>query len=102
MVETDGENILNYILNYELYIVCENGSATIDVELKALNDKEENTGKSSSGPSDAKLLAYPAGLQYVLTLFFHPFNVVEGVCTLNAWNAQNEDLYPDSSPTSNN
>ena len=35
-----------------------------------------------------------AGLQYVLTLYFSPFNVVEGVCTLKEWNAQNEDLYP--------
>ena len=102
MEETDGKNKLKNKLKYKLYIECENGSATIDVELKALNDKEENTGESSSGPSDAELLAYPAGLQYVLTLFFHPFNVVEGVCTLNAWNAQNEDLYPNPSPTSNN
>lgn len=29
----------------------------------------------------------------ILTLYFKPFNMVEGVCTLNAWDAQNEDLY---------
>ena len=75
---------------YKLLIECTNATAEISIRLEALSE------------GDAGLLAYPAGLQYVLTLFFHPFNVVEGVCTLNAWNAQNEDLYPDSSPTSNN
>lgn len=29
----------------------------------------------------------------ILTLYFQPFNMIEGVCTLNAWDAQNEDLY---------
>lgn len=29
----------------------------------------------------------------ILTLYFKPFNRIEGVCTLNAWDAQNEDLY---------
>ena len=43
----------------------------------------------SLGANDSR-----AGLQYVLTLYFSPFNVVEGVCTLKEWNAQNEDLYP--------
>ena len=67
--------------SYTLIIECENGK-TIEkkVDLKAL-----------SGGT----IVLPAGYQYVLTLNFHPFNVVEGVCTLNAWNAQNEDLYPD-------
>ena len=76
--------------NYTLFIECTNGTAKIEVNLEALSE------------NDAELLDYPAGLQYVLKLFFHPFNVVEGVCTLNAWNAQNEDLYPNPSPTSNN
>lgn len=69
---------------YTISIECENGK-TIDISitLEALNQAEKD------------LLDYPAGLQYVLILYFHPFNVVEGVCTLNAWNAQNEDLYPD-------
>ena len=69
---------------YTISIECENGTTTdIPITLEALNQAE------------VALLQYPAGLQYVLILYFHPFNVVEGVCTLNAWNAQNEDLYPD-------
>ena len=69
---------------YTISIECENGTTTdIPITLEALNQDE------------VALLQYPAGLQYVLILYFHPFNVVEGVCTLNAWNAQNEDLYPD-------
>lgn len=70
---------------YTISIECENGK-TIDkkIELTALKDDEKGW------------LDYPAGLQYVLILYFHPYNVVEGVCTLNAWNAQNEDLYPDN------
>ena len=66
--------------SYSLEIECENGTTKdIPIELKALSGSTIN---------------FPAGYQYVLTLNFHPFNVVEGVCTLNAWNAQNEDLYP--------
>lgn len=69
--------------SYTLTIECTNGkAANINVDLKELAGYDKN------------LLSYPAGLQYVLILYFHPFNVVEGVCTLNAWNAQNEDLYP--------
>lgn len=68
--------------SYILEIECENGTTKdIPIELKALS---------------ASTIVFPAGYQYVLTLNFHPFNVVEGVCTLNAWNAQNEDLYPNA------
>lgn len=66
--------------SYILEIKCENGKTKdIRIELKALSPSTIN---------------FPAGFQYLLTLYFHPFNVVEGVCTLNAWDAQNEDLYP--------
>lgn len=68
---------------YQLDLICANGQAVdVPIKLQALNAINQEK------------LNYPAGLQYVLTLYFHPFNVVEGVCTLNAWNAQNEDLYP--------
>lgn len=68
--------------SYTLEIECENGTTKdILIELKALS---------------ASTINFPAGFQYVLTLYFHPFNVVEGVCTLNAWDAQNEDLYPNA------
>jgi hypothetical protein len=69
-----------------LDIECENGTATnVEVVLTPLTNTKEELEK----------LKYPAGMQYVLILYFHPFNVVDGVCTLNEWNAQNEDLYPD-------
>ena len=67
--------------SYTLKIECENGTVTKEIPLRSLSGSE---------------IAFPAGMQYVLTLYFHPFNVVEGVCTLNAWVAQNEDLYPDA------
>lgn len=68
-------------LSYTFEIVCEKGTVTKEIPLRSL----------SGG-----IIGFPAGMQYVLTLYFHPFNVVEGVCTLNAWDAQNEDLYPDA------
>lgn len=72
---------------YYLDIECENGTATnVKVTLTPLTDTDE----------EKKKLEYPAGLQYVLILYFHPFNVVDGVCTLKEWNAQNENLYPDT------
>lgn len=75
---------------YTLDIICANGKAVgIPIKLQTLKTGDDEEDKKN----EAKL-QYPAGLQYVLTLYFHPFNVVEGVCTLNAWNAQNEDLYP--------
>ncbi len=67
--------------SYTLKIECENGTVSKQIPLKTL----------SGGTID-----FPAGMQYVLTLYFHPFDVVEGVCTLNAWDAQNEDLYPNA------
>lgn len=66
---------------YTLRIECENGTVTKEIQLRSLSGSE---------------IGFPAGMQYILTLYFHPFNVVEGVCTLNAWDAQNEDLYPDA------
>lgn len=66
---------------YTLKIECENGTVTKEIKLRSLS---------------GDVIGFPAGFQYVLTLYFHPFNVVEGVCTLNAWDAQNEDLYPDA------
>lgn len=69
--------------SYTLSIECENGKTQdIVIDLHELDGLDD--------------IAYPAGLQYVLTLNFHPYNVVEGVCTLKEWNAQNEDLYPNN------
>lgn len=33
------------------------------------------------------------GKLFILTFYFNEFKMIEGVCTLNAWEAQNEDLY---------
>ena len=77
-----GEVFCRPASSYTLQLTCGKVATTdITVNLKALG-------------GDAQLLSYPAGLQYVVTLYFHPYNVVEGVCTLEAWNAQHEDLYP--------
>lgn len=37
--------------------------------------------------------AETVGKLYILSLYFNPFNIIEGTCTLNYWNGQNEDLY---------
>lgn len=70
--------------SYTLSIECENGMVEKTIDLKPL------VGSGS-------IPAFPSGAQFVLILNFHPFNVVEGVCTLKEWNAQNEDLYPTTS-----
>ena len=36
------------------------------------------------------------GRLFVINLLFKPYSVVEGVCTLNAWENQDEDLYPNT------
>lgn len=33
------------------------------------------------------------GKLFIISLYFSPFNVIEGTCTLNYWNDQNEDLF---------
>lgn len=38
-------------------------------------------------------LSEAAGKLFIISLYFSPFNVIEGTCTLNYWNGQNEDLY---------
>ena len=38
-------------------------------------------------------LSEAAGKLFIISLYFSPFNVIEGTCTLNYWNDQNEDLY---------
>ena len=67
--------------SYTIVVECENGETKeIEIDLNPLSGT----------------IGFPAGYQYVITLNFHPFNVVEGVCTLQEWNAQNEELYPDA------
>lgn len=33
------------------------------------------------------------GKCFVFSLYFTPYNVIEGVCSLNSWNNQNDDIY---------
>ena len=45
---------------------------------------------------DYKYITSPdqaVGKLFILSLYFNPFNVIEGTCTLNYWNDQNEDLF---------
>jgi len=44
-------------------------------------------------PLESGIDLVKGGNLVILTLYFQPFNMIEGVCTLNAWDAQNEDLY---------
>lgn len=44
-------------------------------------------------PLESGINLTTGGKLAILTLYFNPFNMIEGVCTLNAWDAQNEDLY---------
>lgn len=46
---------------------------------------------SIQAESDAIAVAW--GKLFILSLYFTPFNIIEGTCTLNYWNDQNEDLY---------
>ena len=41
------------------------------------------------------------GKLYILTFYFYPSDVVESTCTLATWEAQNEDLYPETPSQSN-
>lgn len=54
---------------------------TIDINLSDLNYEPLESDSQAKG----KL--------FVLSLYFTPFNVIEGACTLNYWNDQSEDLY---------
>ena len=44
-------------------------------------------------PLESGIELNKGGYLVILTLYFQPFGMIEGVCTLNVWDAQNEDLY---------
>ena len=70
------------LAGYQVSITTKNGGTkTIpislsDLEYREIEDPDETVGKL-----------------YILSLYFNPFDIVEGTCTLNYWNGQNEDLY---------
>lgn len=60
---------------------------TADGKIKdILIDLKDIQGNAIASADDAR------GKMFVITLYFNPFNVVEGVCTLNSWNNENENL----------
>lgn len=71
---------------YTLYIKTKNypEEKTINITLNDINNNPINDTESTRG----KL--------FVVELEFHPFNVVESVCVLNDWEAQDEDLFNDN------
>ena len=73
---------------YTLTIVTAN--AGIRTKTLQLTDLE---GNKIAKEEDVK------GKLFILSLYFNEFDVVEGVCTLNAWNNQDEDLYLDKPAT---
>jgi len=79
------------VAGYEVSITTEHGGTkTIPVTLSDL-DYVEITDPAST-----------VGKLYILSLYFNPFNIIEGTCTLNYWNGQNEDLYLTPSANQNN
>ena len=67
---------------YEITVSTEyTQNKTLTVSLTDLNYQPITSSKEATG----KL--------YILSLYFNPFSIIEGTCTLNYWNDQNEDLY---------
>ena len=67
---------------YEVTIKTKNSAQkTLTVKLSDLDYTE------ITSPDQA------VGKLFILSLYFNPFNIIEGTCTLNYWNDQNEDLY---------
>lgn len=67
------------------------GSYTVTIQIgnktisKSINLLKEDGITSYTGSTKGKL--------FILALYFNSYDMVEGVCTLTAWNEQNEDLY---------
>ena len=65
------------------------GEYTVSVTIGGKNVSQ----KIRVEPLESGIDLVKGGNLVILTLYFQPFNMIEGVCTLNAWDAQNEDLY---------
>ncbi len=59
---------------------------TLELDLIKNGDNGE-TLEPVNDPAEAR------GKCFVLSLYFHPYKVVEAVCILNSWNNQSEDIY---------
>lgn len=62
---------------------------TVSIPLKDLNNETINDASKTKG----KL--------FVISLYFSPFKIINGVCTLDYWNDQDENLYLTTPKTSN-
>ncbi len=77
---------------YTLRIKTKNNAEEREIKLDNLsllvqNDAGEEALVKVNDPSEAR------GKCFVLSLYFEPYNVVEVVSFLNAWNNQSEDIY---------
>lgn len=71
-------------------------STQYTVTIKTTNYPEGKVVPITLTDLDYQPLTSPSeavGKLFIISLYFNPFNVLEGTCTLNYWNGQNEDLY---------
>lgn len=64
--------------------------------LKVQTEKEERTVEAALVNSSGELLnslSEAAGRQFVIELYFHPFSVIEGECSLASWEYKGENFY---------
>ncbi len=73
---------------YTLMIKTENNAEpkTITLDLRSMS-ADGDTLTDIAEPGQAR------GKCFVLSLYFKPYNVIDAVCVLNAWNNENEDIY---------
>lgn len=69
------------------------GERTITIPIKWSSQDENGTTTETPVTDDDVENGDVAGKLFILSLYFNESAVVKGVCTLNAWNIQNEDLY---------
>ncbi len=75
---------------YTLKIVSQNKSGNeetriITMNLTLMNDDDTITDVTNYEDAIGKC--------FVFSLYFTPYSVIEGVCALNSWNNQNDDIY---------
>lgn len=60
---------------------------TVPLSLNLINVDNNDAVTEVTDASQAR------GKCFVFSLYFTPYDVIEGVCTLNSWSNQNEDIY---------
>ncbi len=81
VIKETGSVLCSPSAKYTLHIETSAG-----IEKDVLIDLKDMKGIFISSANDA------VGKMFVITLYFNPFNVIEGVCTLNSWNNEDEEL----------